>query len=422
MRRLRQILSLCAVLLLAGCGSYQYKMADVAQSVATGADVSTAAANLQAIKSGKLDVVHKAINLAMLYHMAGKFNQSRQQLVIAKDELERLDGISIGESVAAVSVNDTLRSYVPKNAERLLIYELQILNYLALGDLDGARVEVLQAGEQLNLYQEDSGKKSARLVSLYFLSGLVYELNHEYSDAMISYRDAYNLLGNAAVPPALSNALVVMAARLGLSEELAQYRQRFEVTDAKLAKLQDQNSATLVGLYYQGMVARLNSNSVSLFVPELNHAITLALPQAGSPTWGTPPAPLLVGEQALKWAELDNFQTRAQQDLDRAQAANTARMVARAVAKHQVSQQLAQNSNQNAVMLFDIVNLFLEVADTRNWNTAPARILATRSVVPAGVWQIISNKPPLAVVAGARHVVVYVANQYAKNAWLFANR
>lgn len=95
-----------------------------------------------------------------------------------------------------------MRPYRARPFEIVVLHELQILNYLAMGDVDGAMVEVKRAQLALErLYQKDNEKVNDNGF-LRYLCGLVYDLAGESDDAAISYVQAVKAFdeGNIKMP------------------------------------------------------------------------------------------------------------------------------------------------------------------------------------------------------------------------------
>ena len=127
------------------------------------------------------------LDLGVLEHYNRDFDASIQYLTKATEVYENLYTRSVTNEAAAIATNDNIRPYRARPFELLLLYEFQVLNFLAKGDLEGAAVEVRRgqiAMEQL--YQKDN-KKVNDNGFLRYLGALVYELNGETDDAAIAY-------------------------------------------------------------------------------------------------------------------------------------------------------------------------------------------------------------------------------------------
>lgn len=129
-------------------------------------------------------------DLATLYHYEGNYKQSAENFEKAKEIYEDLYTKSVTNEAASVMTNDNVRPYRARPFEILSLYEMNIVNYLAMGDLDGALVESRAADLALqSLYQKDN-KKTNDAGYLRYLIAIVYEMEGETDDAAIAYYKA----------------------------------------------------------------------------------------------------------------------------------------------------------------------------------------------------------------------------------------
>ena len=138
----------------------------------------------------------------MLYHYAGNNKESIKNFEKAEQVYEDLYTKSVTNEAAAIVTNDNVRPYRARPFEVLLMYQYQILNYLAIGDLDGALVEVRRAQIASEaLYQKDKEKVNDN-GWLRYLSAIVYEMAGEDDDAAIAYLKAAKAFeeGNISMP------------------------------------------------------------------------------------------------------------------------------------------------------------------------------------------------------------------------------
>ncbi len=139
-------------------------------------------------------------DLGALYHYNGKNSESIKQLEKAEQIYDDLYTKSISNEAAALVTNDNIRPYRARPFELLLMYQYQILNYLAIGDLDGALVEVRRAQLAMErLYQKDKDKVNDN-GWLRYLSAIVYEMAGEEDDAAIAYIKAAKAFEEGNVP------------------------------------------------------------------------------------------------------------------------------------------------------------------------------------------------------------------------------
>ncbi len=127
------------------------------------------------------------LDLGILQHYDRDFEGSIQSLAKATQVYEDLHARSVTNEAAAVLTNDNVRPYRARPFELLMLYQFQIMNYLAKGDLDGAGVEVRRSQMAMTeLYQKDN-KKVNDNGFLRYLGALVYELAGKEDDAAIDY-------------------------------------------------------------------------------------------------------------------------------------------------------------------------------------------------------------------------------------------
>lgn len=138
-------------------------------------------------------------DLGTLYHYNRDFKASAQHFDKAEEIYEDLYTRSVTNEAAAVVTNDNIRPYRARPFEIVVLHELQILNYLAMGDVDGALVEVRRAQLALErLYQKDN-KKVNDNGFLRYLCALVYDLAGEGDDAAIAYVQAVKAFNEGSV-------------------------------------------------------------------------------------------------------------------------------------------------------------------------------------------------------------------------------
>ena len=120
------------------------RLNDLASQLETSAPEQVLA-KLKTISYPERDQVQYLLDFGVLKMLSGDFHSAIDDFQAAKKLIKRLEAISISENLGAVTINDTLKSYVATPGEQVLLHELLIINYLLMGQLEAARVEVLQA-------------------------------------------------------------------------------------------------------------------------------------------------------------------------------------------------------------------------------------------------------------------------------------
>ena len=161
-----------------------------------------------------------------LYHYSGKNKESIEQFSKAEQVYEDLYTKSVSNETAAILTNDNVRPYRARPFELLLMYQYQILNYLAIGDLDGALVEVRRAQLAMErLYQKDKDKVNDS-GWLRYLSAIVYEMSGEDDDAAISYVKAAQAFEESGgqVPREVWEFITESLTRLDRADDLKKFK------------------------------------------------------------------------------------------------------------------------------------------------------------------------------------------------------
>lgn len=126
-------------------------------------------------------------DLGVLYHYSGNYAESAANFDKADKIYDELYTRSITNEAAAIVTNDNIRPYRARPFEVLVLHEMQIMNYLAQKNIDGAMVEVNRAQKAMNeLYQKDNDKTNDNGF-LRYLSAIVYEMAGEQDEAAIAY-------------------------------------------------------------------------------------------------------------------------------------------------------------------------------------------------------------------------------------------
>jgi hypothetical protein len=330
----------------------------------------------------------------MLLHMTGDFAGSNEWLEQAKQRMLQLDAASVSENLTAVTVNEATRSYSGRPYEQLSVYVYKMLNYLLLGQPDGARVEALQADVRLREWESAGEVRAFEASALtHYLSGLVFEMEREWDDALIAYRKAYEVYqktGNP-VPLQLRQDLLRLAAFRGRRDELAQYRSEFAGTDWESMKSL-QSSAELAVFVHRGAVSAMQEHVAYNYSPELRYQVAIALPYYPPSSGYSPDTVILINGAAQRVEILQDIDMLAREDLESRMAGLSLRAMARMVLKKKMSHEVRKD-NALAGLVADMAGIITERADTRSWLSLPASVHLLRLSLPPGEHNIDSGDP-----------------------------
>ncbi|MDX2322507.1 MAG: hypothetical protein QNK26_18140 [Moritella sp.] len=382
--RSRRYLAVIAFSLLQGCSLQQHQLNDLAQTLDNG-NASQVLTEVSLREYPERDFAQYKLTLGLLRAVNGDFAGGISELQAAKVEINLLQALSVTENVGAVTVNETLRSYTSTASERMLLQQLLILSYLMEDDLDGARVEVLQM-QELAKSLPDNGL-SGLVSSSYYLGGLVYELGDETDNAMISYRQAYQVMqtSKVVIPLVLQDSLLLASKQLGLRSEHAKYVKEF----GHDVKALDRDKSQLVLVYWGGVVSAKQQQYMSVYAPSLGYNISLALPYYATNYVKPVPWRFSVLGKTAETEIFDDVNLLARADLEAESAAIYAAALARVIIKQTALHEVQKKDEDGlATLLLNITSMVSEMADVRSWNMLPASIQVQRLTLDPGTYYL----------------------------------
>jgi hypothetical protein len=166
-------------------------------------------------------------DLGILYHYNREYRESTKHLARAEQILEDLYSRSITNEAAALLTNDNIRPYRSYPFEEQWLYKIQILNYLALNEKDGAAVEARRALLALQRLREREGKDFNESGALQTLIALAFERQNSQDDARIAYENAKKVFKNSGYTPRLlenpyAGQEIILVGYAGLSPYLGE--------------------------------------------------------------------------------------------------------------------------------------------------------------------------------------------------------
>jgi hypothetical protein len=175
------------------------------------------------------------VNGGMLSHLKGDFEKSNSYFekadLFVEDEKKKL-----GEEASALFINPNTSTYRGETHEILLINYYKALNYYMLGNNEDALVEVRRLNLRLQTLSEKykSDNKYDQDAYMHLVMGLIYDVNKNYNDAFIAYRNAYDIYENEflatfqlGAPEQLKHDILRTANLSGMREEQLSFEKKF---------------------------------------------------------------------------------------------------------------------------------------------------------------------------------------------------
>ncbi len=401
--RARLVCALASCLLFAGCATWSDSFRDIERNLAE-QRYDEALLALERQGDAKSDQLLYLLNKGMVQRMAGDFRASNETLEAAKKRMEELSALSLREQTTAFVINDGSRAYAGEEHEQVLVHLYEALNYIALGDLDNARVEALQVDVTLRA-QAERTKESRYTDDAFarYLTGMIFEDLGEWSDAMIAYRKSYEAyqkyqkLYGATVPQSLKHDLLRLTGHLGLADEQRRYQKEFGIEQwTKLSDWREQGE--LVLFLHNGLAPLKRERSTAVLDPGSGHLIRISLPFYESRSSVSGAARIVAAEREARTEVFEDVQAISQRALQDKMPAITARALARAVVKGVASKAARDAAHKKnggdslgaafAGLAVEVAGVLTERADTRSWATLPRDIQVARLALPPGTYRI----------------------------------
>lgn len=194
----RALLTACA-LVLGGCGGYVRTVAAMNDAVAAGdldRAVVAVSKELGAAPTELPDDLggDKALLLlerGTLRYAAGDHARSSEDMQVADKHLEVLDLTDdTAGDIGRFLFSDDSKVYVAPPYEKLMLSTLNLVNYLAMGDLEGARVEARRLRIAQDLVRGTDGDDHAATALGSYVAGFAMEMSGQADEALRFYDEA----------------------------------------------------------------------------------------------------------------------------------------------------------------------------------------------------------------------------------------
>ena len=365
------------------------------------------------------------MELGLAAHYANEFDISNNAFAIAEVVSEDLYTRRLSTEAAALATNDTMRPYPGSRVERLLIHYYRALNYVYDGYADGALVEARRGLRLIQYYADEDADYAYETAAFFaYYAGMLFEWAGEANDAFTAYRaaenyySAYSASGGVKPPPDIGHRLIRLARRLNFGQEEQVFLNKYgepppaeqdwgeliilyesgfapqkEETNIVIPILkgddyEDEKKSEKRSRRMDGYAASITAGEAIDYVEEnLDYLLRVALPTLTS----TPPAFTAVEASAggvqARSVLAEDVNEAAKRTFRSELPGVLLRAVLRGVLKHK-AHDAAEDKNAGLEVAVDLFNFFSENADTRSWQTLPARICVLRMRLPPGTHDV----------------------------------
>jgi len=374
--------------------------------------------------------------LGSFYHWAGDCARSAAAFAQADQVARTYEGKALASvsgglgQVGAALTNDKVLPWEGAGFEKVMSRTLNALNYLALDDAEGARVEVRKAEEYQVKEHERSRREveeaSARdgeqpatmatpaLASAYRgMASFARNLRNSYENAFTYYLSSQ--IYRAQGPMGLNDALVDIKRAFALAPDVPAVREAYQDLLARNESVaaKEDGSGTVVVLYEAGLVPRMSEVKIDLPIREKrkdgsvdSYRLSMAFPIYKD--FGQPEPALRVRTPAFekRTARVVDLRPMAVKALEERMPGILARSLVGAAAKVEGQKQAEELGGILARLAVELATGVVTRADLRSWLGLPAEIQAAQFQAPAGTGDVVlsnglwTEKVALEVVPG----------------------
>ena len=416
MKRLLAIALVLAAPTLVGCGGHEARTLKMRTALDVGDAKGAVAAINEELEVGSDKELPKDIqgdnallvlDRASVQQGEAKFDLSRRDFEAADKAIDMLDlARNAGDSIGEYVFSGSSGKYVAPPYEKLLVNTLNILNYLELGDLNGARVEARRLSVVQKYYRDQLNQKDNPVVGLgSMLAGFTYEKSGETDEALRYYDEALGqasfgslrdpvrrlaALGNYRSPriKALLEEGEAKPANDGTGEIL------FVVGFGRVPhKIPQRIPIGLALTYVSGSISPHDHEQANKLAAQgLVTWVNFPSLAPGQGRWATPS--LRMGNQFLQLEEAVDVDREVREEWKKIEGKIILSAITRLIARVAVGQGIQSAAGRDNVVGFlgslaaQATLTALDTPDTRSWETLPARIAIARVRVPAGTYPI----------------------------------
>jgi uncharacterized protein len=347
------------------------------------------------------------LDRGVLYHYAGKYEESNEAFEAAERRMDELYTESVTGNVAAFALNDNTLPYRGEDFETVIVNLYRALNYVQLGKVDEAIVEARKVNLKLEQVNEQYGPREKNVYRedafARMLAGVLYEMGgtrDDVNDAYISDKLAADAYANAfskdygvKAPETLAGNLLSTATYMG-PDELKAARERFP-GEEPIPLERKRSQGQLYFIHFAGRSPVKVEDAIRANAPD-GTLLKVAFPRYKPlPYLITGSRVLVDGQPAGDLQTAQPIGAIAIENLQNRKGRIAAKAIARAIVKYMANkalQERARRDNSNNSLFAALAgNIFTEIseqADLRSWQTLPDRVLVGRVLLAPGSHQV----------------------------------
>jgi hypothetical protein len=325
------------------------------------------------------------LDYATALQVAGEYQESNKYFHAADKLSDIQDYTSLSLETGSFLLGEEMVQYKGDDFEIILLNAMSAINYLNLGDLDNAMVEVRRLNEKLRRFRLEANRKFTDNALALYLSAIIYEASKSWDDAAIAYENVYKVDPNYEP---LREDLIRANTKARRFEAVKKWKSLFPEVVEK-PEWKDSKLGEVVVIYQQGWGPRKDFRYDNMRYPAMYpiwSSVFNISPKLYSVNGGEEVSQSQFGGQET----LFDVEKVAVASLEAQYLALVARRIGGAIVKEVVAERL-RKENQLVGDLALLAMYASDRADLRQWSTLPRSFKIYRASVPPGEYQLRIN-------------------------------
>ncbi|GAB6094437.1 hypothetical protein JCM14469_06890 [Desulfatiferula olefinivorans] len=395
----------CALLLCSCAPKFNYMALQTAMTSGNCPGSLDLLKNSEAAYGKKAKLLH-LLDSGMIHFQCDDPKTASRFFLEADELAQNLWTKSLSKEAASYVTNDLVIPYNGEDFERAMISLFSAFSYIKLGEYEEAMADCRRLDTLLSEYNSKYDTKNVYKEDALgrYISGVLSEMDKEYSEAFIYYYEAHKAFQSYATnygtvtPQCLYEDLLRVATPADRKSEALSI-----VPNARGVRYINHQAARKMGrvvfLHMNGKGPVKIENKFTVNTP--SGPISIAFPNYITSPPSCRQSRLILKSDAGTIVQdavlFEDINGIAVKDLADRKVRITAKAIARAVAKQaivhasskEVEKQYGAMAGLAAKIAGNIAASALEKADTRGWRTLPGEIYLARAIVPAGNYQVV---------------------------------
>ncbi len=403
---MKKILVLTVFILVMSCAvAYTSTMAPVIRDMDRGLN-SEAVTRLKDVfpDSTGRDRLLYLMELGNLVRYSGQQTISQAVLLRADRLSDDLRGTDLAEQAQSMVTSDLALDFRGADYEKVFINYCLACSYAASGNIEDAVVEARRVNEKLKeintRYEANPNRYTDDAFVRYFM-GVLYEMDGDYDDALISYRLAlatydstYAEEYDLPAPQQLKSDAMRLAHYNGFESLFSTFENLWPGLNWQ-GSGPSADMGEIVAVIELGNISPRRSADFTVHYDD--RLYSLALPTIPEFPRRRVTGSLSAGGRTAGIFLVEDLNGIARKNLEDEAGRNVVRAAARLAVKaglanlgEDLTEQLTDNQNvgSGVGLILSIIGAVTEQADLRAWLTLPAQIQMSRLQVPPGTWPV----------------------------------